>query len=164
MLFKCRIWFLQKGENTGSRWLKTDHGGKKKPLSELRSPHSRWRVLTRGTLWYKHDQTILYSSEITQRTHLEMSSIARNSLRSIARTAPRVHFSARSRTFATTSESATEKYLAEDKALQHHAAGKYTITYSLIIAYHSTEASNLWRKIRCVVATVAHKYLRNQHM
>lgn len=62
-----------------------------------------------------------------------MSFIARSSLRSIARTTPRVRVNARSRYFATSSEStALEKYLAEDKALQHHAAGKYTITYSLI--------------------------------
>jgi hypothetical protein len=65
-----------------------------------------------------------------------MSFIARNSLRTIARTTPRVRVNVRSRAFATSSEStAFEKYVAEDKALQHHAAGKYTITYSLIISY-----------------------------
>ena len=62
-----------------------------------------------------------------------MPFIARNSLRTIARTTPRVRFSARSRTFATTSESAAlEKYMAEEKALQHHAAREYTVAYSLI--------------------------------
>jgi hypothetical protein len=65
-----------------------------------------------------------------------MSFIARNSVRTIART-PRVRVNARSRAFTTTSEATTseatafEKYVAEEKALQHHAAGKYTITYSL---------------------------------
>ena len=62
-----------------------------------------------------------------------MSFIGRNSLRTFLRTTPRVRVNARSRAFATTSEStAFEKYVAEDKALQHHAAGMYTITYSLI--------------------------------
>ena len=61
-----------------------------------------------------------------------MSFIARGSLRTIARTSPRVRVNARPRSFATSSEStAFEKYVAEDKALQHHAAGKYTITLSL---------------------------------
>jgi len=62
-----------------------------------------------------------------------MSFIARKSLRTIARTTPRVRVNTRARTFATSSDSAAlEKYLAEDKALQHHAAGKYAMTYSLI--------------------------------
>lgn len=62
-----------------------------------------------------------------------MSFITRNSLRTIGRAAPRVRVNTRPRTFATTGESAAlEKYLAEDKALQHHAAGKYTMTCSLI--------------------------------
>ena len=62
-----------------------------------------------------------------------MSFIARNSLRTIPRTTPRVHVNTRSRAFTTPSKpTAFEKYVAEDKALQHHAAGKYTITYSLI--------------------------------
>ena len=62
-----------------------------------------------------------------------MSFIVRNSSRTIARTTPRAHVNARSRAFATSSNpTALEKYVAEEKALQHHAAGKYTITYSLI--------------------------------
>jgi hypothetical protein len=62
-----------------------------------------------------------------------MSFIARNSLRTIARTTPRVRVNARSRAFATPSNpTALERYVAEEKALQHHAAGKYTITCSLI--------------------------------
>ena len=62
-----------------------------------------------------------------------MSFIARNSLRTRTTPRVRVRVNARSRSFATSSEStAFEKYVAEDKALQHHAAGKYTITYSLI--------------------------------
>ena len=62
-----------------------------------------------------------------------MSFIARNSLRPIARTTPRVRVNVRSRAFTTPSEqTALEKYVAEEKALRHHAAGKYTITYSLI--------------------------------
>ncbi|PPQ62746.1 hypothetical protein CVT24_000440 [Panaeolus cyanescens] len=49
---------------------------------------------------------------------------ARTSVRQLARAVPR-------RNFATTGESALEKYLAEDKALQHHAA----------------QTTDLWRKI-----------------
>ena len=82
-----------------------------------------------------------------------MSFLARNSLRTIARTTPRVRVNARSRAFATPSNpTALEKYVAEEKALRHHAAGKYTMTYSMVFSLiHSTEASDLWRKIRCVV-------------
>jgi hypothetical protein len=61
-----------------------------------------------------------------------MSIIARNSLRTIARTAPRVRVSASSRTFATASESTVfQKYAAEEKALQHHAAGKLDNDFTL---------------------------------
>ena len=81
-----------------------------------------------------------------------MAFIARNSLRTIARTTPRVRVNARSRAFATPSEStAFEKYVAEDKALRHHAGGKYTITVFDLSLILSTEASDLWRKIRCVM-------------
>ena len=69
-----------------------------------------------------------------------MSFIARNSLRTIARTTPRVRVNAKARPFATTSEAtALEKYLAEDKALQHHAAGQYTMTYPLIYRLSVTQ-------------------------
>ena len=84
-----------------------------------------------------------------------MSFIARNSLRAIVRTTPRVRVRARPRTFATIGEStALEKYLAEEKALQHHAAGELynALSFNLLLI-PSTEASDLWRKIRCVVTS-----------
>lgn len=54
-----------------------------------------------------------------------MSFAARNTLRSVARQAPRFRVQARSRAFtaaAPTEGAALQKYLEADKALTHHAA------------------------------------------
>jgi hypothetical protein len=81
-----------------------------------------------------------------------MSFITRKSFRAITRTTPRVRVSTRSRTFVTIGE-ANAKYVAEEKALQHHAAGKYNDLLFDLLLNHSAEASDLWRKIRCVMTS-----------
>ncbi|KAF8168217.1 COX6A, subunit VIa of cytochrome c oxidase [Crassisporium funariophilum] len=70
-----------------------------------------------------------------------MSLAARNSFKTVGRAAPRFRSAvARPRTFTTTSEGVhLQQYLAEDKALAHHAA----------------EASDLWRKISYYVCIPA---------
>ncbi len=83
-----------------------------------------------------------------------MSTLARISLRSADRSAPR-----RSRGFAqavTEAESpGVQKILAEEKALAHHAAREllrpliHFLSYKIILSNYS-ETSDLWRKIRLV--------------
>lgn len=91
-----------------------------------------------------------------------MAFLARNSFRAL-RAAPRP------RTFTAAAEHpALTKYLAEDKALRHHAAGQThcstllsSLTLSLLV---STEASDLWRKIRFVTTRISKTRCANRHL